>query len=93
MPREVVESPSLEVFKRCLYVTWFSGTLSALGRSLDSRILKVFSNTFETLKRKDIHKYKMQNQVFCYAGIFCGRGTLDPAFIHSYGPGRNIENK
>lgn len=27
LPREAVEPPYLEVFKRCVYVTWFSGTL------------------------------------------------------------------
>lgn len=43
MPREMVESPPLEVFKRHVYVTprtWFSGGLSSAGLSLE---LKFFS--------------------------------------------------
>lgn len=42
--REVVESPSMEVFKRCVNVTlktWFSTGLDSPGFSLDLMILKV----------------------------------------------------
>ena len=38
LPREVVESPSLEVFKRRLHVElneWFSGGLLVIGQRLD----------------------------------------------------------
>jgi len=52
LPREVVESPSLEVFKRHLHAALRHGfvvDLAVFGLQLDSMILKVFSKRSDAM--------------------------------------------
>lgn len=45
LPREVVESPVLEMFNKCVdryYRTWFSGEILVVGGQMDWMILEVF---------------------------------------------------
>ena len=45
LPREVIETPSPEMFKKCLDAgAWFSGEILVVGGWLDLMILEVFSN-------------------------------------------------
>lgn len=52
LPREIVESPVLEVFKRPVdgcWGTWLRGELAVLGERLDTVVLKIFSSRNNTM--------------------------------------------
>lgn len=50
-PKEVAQSPSLEVLKRTGYDTWWHGLVDVLvfDRKLDSMTSEVFSNLFDSV--------------------------------------------
>ena len=49
LSREVVESLSMKVFKKCLDAVWFCGKILVVGGQLDRMTLEVFSNFSDSM--------------------------------------------
>jgi len=81
LPREVAESPSLEVFQRHVDValgSWFSGGLGSVMFTLDSMILKVFSNLNDSMipEPAAIHIHINRMERLGFQVSICHQGDL-----------------